>query len=314
MGSVVIVGAGAIGSWLAVRMSGVDGSDVSLLAREENAMAIAVDGLSLEVMPVADPEGRGHTDVVSVPRLRVADEASELPREPDLVVFAVRAYQTREAAVQLAEAGVSPKSVLTLQNGLGNAEALADVFGAERVVAGTTTHGVTWVEPTRVRHAGAGDTTVGPWHPDASPLAHAVVDLLCRSGIETRLVDDPRAAVWTKVAVNAAINPPTALHGIANGALLDGGDLERDLERAAEEVARVARAEGVDVDVSSCVSQARRVADRTAANMSSMLQARRSGRPLEVDAIVGEPVRRAHRHGIDVPTLEAHLAALSTLP
>lgn len=309
---ILVCGAGAIGCWLTARLTARGGMDVHLLARPERGATLATEGLTLETLQEADPGGEGRTDHFK-DRFQVHTDPLDAPREPDLLIVATRAYQTEEAVRQLAAAGVRPGIAMTLQNGLGNAEVLAEAFGADRVVAGTTSHGVTWVGASTVRHAGGGDTYVGPWVPEGEGQAAEVARLLTEVGITTEAVPDPRPALWAKVAVNAALNPPTAIHRIPNGALLDGGELEADLRAAAREVAAVATAEGAPLDPGTAESAALRVATRTAKNRSSMLQARDAGRPLETDAITGEVVRRAARHGLEVPVNRRHLDALRRL-
>ncbi|MBW3581703.1 MAG: 2-dehydropantoate 2-reductase [Euryarchaeota archaeon] len=298
MGPVVIVGAGAIGLWSAARLAPV--TEVWLLTRPSRLLGLE-GGIRLETLPDADPDGQGGDTTVPPERFRAVGDPADLPTEPDLILVATRAYQTRDAVEALKEAGIRPRIAMTLQNGLGNAEALAAAFGAERVVVGTTTHGVTLLGPDHARHAGAGDTRVGPWVPAAAEATRKIAALLDAAGVPTEVVDDPRRMLWLKVAVNAAINPPTAIHRIENGVLLDGGPLEADLRAAAREVADVAQAEGVDLAPEEAEAAAVSVARRTARNRSSMLQALLAGRPLETDAITGEVVRRAARHGIDVP-------------
>lgn len=310
------MGAGAIGSWLAARLSAHH--DITLLGRAERIEALQRSGLTLETLAgaaAANNPDRGRTSV-RADGIHFEDVVAWRPSAAQAsapVVVAVRAYQTSEAAAMLHALGCTPTSLLTLQNGLGNAEALADVFGPDQIVAGTTSHGVTWVPPATARHAGAGDTTVGPWTDASTSSANQWAAWLSEAGITTSVTGDVRAALWTKVAINAAINPPTALYDIDNGALLDGGTLEHDLEAAAREVAIVGGKEGVGLSPDDCVEAARTVARRTAANISSMRQARRAGRPLETDAIVGEVVRRAGAHGVPVPTLTRFLVALEAL-
>lgn len=313
MGPILICGGGAIGSWLAGRLAAA-GKEVHLLSRKTRTEAFRTHGLILETLSAADPQGAGGTERFGTDQVHFLDAAAKAPHDPDLLIMATRAYQTAAAAGSLFDAGIHPGHVLTLQNGLGNAEVLAERFGMERVLAGTTSHGVTWVDPSTVRHAGFGDTYVGPWVPAAEAIAKRTVLLLGSAGIPAWPVGDPRRALWLKVAVNAAINPPTALHEVPNGALLDGGPLEADLKAAAREVALVATEEGTPIDPDEAAAAALKVAKRTAENRSSMLQARLAGRPLEIEAITGEVVRRAVAHGLGVPVNMRHLEALRALP
>src|SRR5256885_14708862 len=94
---------------------------------------------------------------------------------------------------------------VTLQNGLGNAETIAKA--ARRVVAGTTSIGVTFVGPGEIRHAGVGDTVLGAWsHVDEADLVR-LRDLLADVGIVAQVTSDVRTELWSKLVVNASINP-----------------------------------------------------------------------------------------------------------
>ncbi|HLE97423.1 MAG TPA: 2-dehydropantoate 2-reductase, partial [Candidatus Thermoplasmatota archaeon] len=224
---------------------------------------------------------------------------------PDLLLVTVKAYDTAPAA-DAARPIVGPATrVLTLQNGLGNAEALRARFG-DRVLAGVTSHGVTFVEPGRVRHAGSGYVRIGaPW---GAPFDD-VLDAFRGGGIEADRVDGVWGEIWAKVAVNVAINPATAITGLPNGEMLRAPGLAWVLEAAAEEAAAVAEAVGVTLPPDDLVVRAREVAQRTATNKSSMLQDVERGRRTEIDALCGEVVRLGREHAVPTP-VNATLLAL----
>jgi len=114
--------------------------------------------------------------------------------------------------------------------------------------------------------------------------------------------------LWQKLAVNAGINPITALSRVHNGAL-SAGSTNRLARRAATETARVARAEAIELADERAVDAIDEVIDGTANNRSSMYQDVLAGRRTEIDAINGAVVDRADEHGIDAPVNET-LAAL----
>ncbi|MFB6270849.1 MAG: ketopantoate reductase family protein, partial [Halobacterium sp.] len=217
----------------------------------------------------------------------------------DVLVLLVKSYDTGEAMADVA-GHLEGADVLTLQNGLGNAETIAEYVPAERVVEGTTSHGAVVEGPGHVRHAGTGDTTIGRYFAENDARVDAIADALTAAGIETTVTDDPERAVWTKVLVNAGINAATALARVPNGALVETNAGERLLGRAVEEGEAVARAAGVDVPA-DVVERTRSVAERTATNRSSMRQDLERGRRTEVEALNGELARRAAAHGVDAP-------------
>jgi 2-dehydropantoate 2-reductase len=283
------MGAGAIGSMLGARLA--DDHEVTLIAREPHVRAIRDRGL----------EVTGHTHRTVDVDARTDAEGLD---EADVVFVTVKAYQTRQALEDVASA-IGPNTFLaTLQNGLGNGEQLAHRVGEGRAIAGTTSHGCIFHGPGRVEHTGVGDTVVGPVRPPDRPAHHQLADELTAAGIETEVVSDVRPKLWSKAAVNAAINPLTAIAGLPNGALLEVPELEAQMEATAREVEQVARAAGIEVEEEAWVSRAREVAQQTAKNRSSMLQDIERGRRTEIDAICGHVSEVAERHGVPAPRNE----------
>ncbi|MFB6072341.1 MAG: ketopantoate reductase family protein [Halobacterium sp.] len=288
---VVVLGAGSLGSLFGGLLAGTDAAVTLLGTGGDHLEAVARDGLV-----VAGPDG----DPTTTRPGTATDSAAAA--DADLVVVCVKSYDTADAASEVAP-HLGDADVLTLQNGLGNAEALAEHVPAERVVAGTTTHGAVLEAPGRVRHAGGGDTVVGRYFAENDERVREAAALLSRAGVETDVTDDPESAVWTKVLVNAGINAATGLARVENGALIESAAGERVLRRAVAEGARVARAEGVEVPA-DVVEQAREVARRTASNRSSMRQDLERGTRTEIEALNAELVARAETSGVDVPVNE----------
>jgi len=125
--------------------------------------------------------------------------------------------------------------VLTVQNGLGNAETIAEYVPRERVIDGTTAQGATVEGPGHVRHAGGGETTIGRRFAPNDDTVLAVGELLTDAGVDTTLQRTRETAVWTKLLVNAGVNAATALARVPNGALVEDAPGERLLRRAVEE-------------------------------------------------------------------------------
>ena len=221
------------------------------------------------------------------------------PEQLDLFIVLTKSYATSSVILPAAT------PVLTLQNGLGNAEILETRCGPERVLAGATWEAVTWLAPGRVRHVASGKTVFGSWK--GCPGKHAL-DLLCQAGFNAAMVEDPRAILWEKMIINAAINPLAAVLNVRNGALLEHPESRALLHALAAEAAAVARAEGHgdDADVTLAVERA---CEATGDNISSMLQDIRNRKATEIEAISGEIMRRAADLGIPAPntTLAYHL-------
>ena len=213
------------------------------------------------------------------------------------------AQAARDAARCLAPDGLA----LTLQNGLGNLEQLTAVLGPRRAALGSTSQGAMLVAPGDARHAGHGPTYLARTPETAERLANLAA-LFQQAGLETHLVDDAAGLVWGKLAVNAAINPLTALLRVPNGFLAGHDGARALMGQAAAEVAAVAQAQGIALPYPDAAARALAVAQATAANHSSMLQDVLRGAPTEIEAICGAVVDYGARLGVPTPLNRALLA------
>jgi 2-dehydropantoate 2-reductase len=273
---VLIFGAGSLGSLIGGLLAREHG--VTLIGRDPHARAVRQDGLRIT----------GEVDLTIHPEVATEIESTT---SPDLAVVTVKSFDTAEAARALARAG--PDAVLSLQNGMGNEATLADHLSTP-VLAGTTTCGARLREPGIVVCTGIGAVTVGPHANAPSKVAQRAGAAFRSAGIETDVVADPRPHLWEKLAVNAGINPVTALARARNGALANGPAAGIATEAAAE-TAAVARDHGINLSGEDARSAVREVAEATARNRSSMLVDVAASRRTEIDAINGFVLDAADR-------------------
>ncbi|MFC7232113.1 ketopantoate reductase family protein [Saliphagus sp. GCM10025308] len=286
---IVVFGAGSLGSLVGGLLARVH--DVTLVAREPHASAVAEDGLRIA----------GTLEETTHPAAR-ADGAD---LEADLAVVTVKSYATEEAARTLATGTF--EAALSLQNGMGNEEILAEHLSCP-VLAGTATYGAILEEPGVVTCTGLGEIVLGARDGGPSSVADHVGEAFSRAGLETTVSSSMPHRLWEKLAVNAAINPATAFADAPNGAVLE--EPLRDLSRAAgRETARLARANGVSLANREALAALESVATATTANTSSMCQDVRAGKRTEIEAINGYVCDRAAACGLAVPTNRT-LAAL----
>jgi len=283
--SVLIVGTGAMACLFAARLADA-GMAVKLLGtwpeglealRTRGVRLLGADGLerAYPVEAMADPADCGQTHFALV---------------------LVKSWQTERAAQQLAQC-LSPEGLaLTLQNGLGNRETLVQHLGEQRVALGVTTSGATLVGPGRVLPGGEGVISLGA-HARLASLAN----LLQQAGFSVELVAEADSLLWSKLVINAAINPLTALLRVPNGELLGRPEARTLMAAAAREAAAVAGAQDLRLTYPDPVAAAESVARRTASNTSSMLQDVLRGAPTEIDAICGAIVSAGAERGISVP-------------
>ena len=285
MKDILIVGTGALATLFAARLSQA-GIQITMLGTWKAGLnALRNDGARL-----VDAEGSEH---------RFEVQATANPRDCGGIKHAlvlVKAWQTEYVAGQLKDCLPDDGLALTLQNGLGNREMLAQSLELRRVALGTTTTGATLLGPGWVRAGGEGIISIER-HPALGPIEKA----LKSANFNVRVVDDARSLIWGKLVVNAAINPLTALLRVPNGKLLESPSAREMMGALAGETAQVAEAEKIHLAFSDPIAAAEEVARKTAANHSSMLQDVLRGAPTEIDAICGAVVKTAQKHSIDTP-------------
>ena len=280
---VLIVGTGAMACLFGARLAPL--VNVTLLGTwHEGLAALSQHGVRLEA-----------GGMEQIQRVRATSNPAEC-RGARFAFVLVKSWQTPRAARMLSACLAPDGLALTLQNGLGNLEVLEAALGSDRATLGVTTSGATLLGPGRVRAGGAGPTHVAR-HPRLLPA----VALLQQAGFTVEVSDDVESLLWGKLAVNAAINPLTALLRVPNGRLLELPEARTLMGVAATETAAVARASGIRLPYIDPVAQAEQVAERTAANRSSMLQDIERKAPTEIDAINGAVADDGDRRGVATP-------------
>jgi 2-dehydropantoate 2-reductase len=253
----------------------------------------------------------GRTDLVKVDRTR----APLRDREPpvDAAIVTTKTPGTAWAA-QIADKLLIAEGVaLTIQNGLGNYEIIAESVGRDRAAVGVIYVGAQLVDGKLVA-TGPGKVEIGrPAGAGARVCLEELAGLLAAGGMDVTVVDDPWPSVWRKVVTNAAVNPITALTGKTNAELLSDPAASRVADALAREVARVATAAGVPIGEDEAVRQWRTMAGLTGANRSSMLQDVAAGRGTEIDAISGAVMRAGERFGVAAPLNHAMTVLVSSL-
>jgi 2-dehydropantoate 2-reductase len=298
---VCVVGCGAVGSLFAANLAQLQ--DVEVWAYDlahDHVDAINRDGLRLT----------GAGEVVG--RVRATWDAAQLPN-CDFGVVATKAMHT-SAAIQATAAAFDHGCVATVQNGLGNEEAIAE--HVERVIRGTTFPAGKLLEPGHVQWDVRGDTTLGPFEPKPAPATEIdrLAEACRRAGLPTQAVPDARGPQWRKVIFNAATNPIGALTGLTHGRVCERPDLRRLVSGLVDEGRAVAVAQGIelDADPEDLIDHAAK--PEVAYNhKASMLQDVEAERPTEIDYLNGGIVRFGEEHGVPTPLNRAIWALVKGL-
>ena len=311
---ITIVGAGAMGSLVAARLT------QAMTSPGADASGDAIERVLLYGRPSA------HLDAVQARGLRlteldgseqtVAIETASDPadvRGSDVVIVLVKAWASSAVGETLRPYLTRESIVLTLQNGLGNASALRtsmlDRGVRPHVWLGVTTQAAIRPEPGVVQHTGSGITAIGR-RTTMNDRVHALAALLDVPNWRTVAVEDIHRWVWRKLAVNCAINPLTALAGLPNAAIASDPGLREAANRLAAEVVAVANAQRIAHDLGDVASAIEDVAVATGSNHSSMLVDLESGQRTEIDAINGAVVSEGCRLGIQTPANDLMVALI----
>jgi 2-dehydropantoate 2-reductase len=299
---ILVAGAGALGLVFGALLRRA-GHAVTLLGRAVHTAAIAADAVRVE--------GLWGEHVAT--GFELASEAAQLRRPFDAILVTVKSYDTRAVGAAVAPLLAADGVLISLQNGLGNVEALSAEAGAERVLAGRVIFGAEAVAPGRVRVTVYADPVlIGAWrfneHPQLEMAARAWAQRFAAAGIPSAYSDDIEAALWGKVLYNAALNPLGALLGVHYGALGEDANARAIMDTVIDEAFRVAIAEGATLPWAAAAEYRAvfysRLVPSTFHHRPSMLQDLERGRPTEIDAINGEVWKRGATHGIVTPANE----------
>ncbi len=226
----------------------------------------------------------------------------------NLAIVLVKSRQTAQAAQTVRYVLAPDGVVLTLQNGLGNLEQLTAVLGPNRAILGTTSAGANIVKPGYVRFAGRGVTHIAA-NDAATQFIQPLVAMLNQKGLETHISNEVDSLVWGKLAINAGINPLTALLRVPNGFLAENPTARAIMEAAAREVEAVAHKLNIRLPYPDAAKRTLEVAQATAQNRSSMLQDVLRGVPTEIEAICGAVVENGRFTQTPTP-INQHLLKL----
>lgn len=298
---IAIVGPGAMGCLLAAFFARSK-QDVYLLDKNsERARKIDRDGIKVEGLA-------GEFNIKVSTTSKPGDIGA-----CDLIIIAVKAYNT-EDAVKAAKGLLNETSqVLSLQNGVGNLQILDDTAGEERVIGGVTSCGATLLEAGHVRYAGKGETIIGKTSGRVLGPVRAAQTVLQKAGFDTKISKDINGVIWSKLIINVGINALTVLTRLNNGRLVEYGGARDVMRAAVQEAVKVAKRKRIKLAYDDPIQKVEDVAKATAANVSSMLQDVLRKKRTEIDFINGAIVRQAKSLNIPTPVNEVLTNLVKTI-
>ncbi|MEI6643980.1 MAG: ketopantoate reductase family protein [Novosphingobium sp.] len=289
LSKIVIVGAGAMGCFLAARLA-AGGLEVTVVDVDQARL----DVIGREGITLHDDSGTSTAQVK-------ACLAAEVQGPVDLVLLMTKGMFSAAAIHSVAHLAAHDPLVLTLQNGLGNVEAIAEVFHTDHILWGVTDFPADLEGPARVASHGEGHIWLGGANDRAHAHTDAVAEALNRAALNAAIDPEVRVSVWEKVAFNAALNPLSTITGLPVGGLdcLEG---RRIATAVAEETIATAIALGVPIDPARVLTKIDFALANHRTHKPSMLQDRLAGRRTEIESINGAIVRMAEQAGVATPT------------
>lgn len=299
---IAVVGAGAVGGYFAARLARA-GHEVAVVARGPQLEAIRRDGLRIQSPALGDVTAR----------VEASDDPEDLGAA-DVVLFAVKTYDTASAAPLVLPLLGPESAVLTLQNGVDSADELAAAAGASRVLGGVTYVATSIVAPGVIAQTGVHRSIVfgeafGA-RDQVTPRVRAIEGALAQADIQATAVADARVPIWDKFVYLVPFSGFTGAARLPIGPIWRVPHVREMFYAAAREVAAVAAAEGVTISPDRFDTLRSYMDGIPPATRSSLLTDLEARRRIEVDALQGALVRRAAAHGIPVPVCATLYAAL----
>jgi 2-dehydropantoate 2-reductase len=278
---IAVLGAGAVGCYYGFKLARA-GHDVVLIGRPQHVEAIERQGLRLETQ-------------TSDEHIRVSASTEESAVQgAQLVIFCVKSNDTESGAAAIKPHLAPDAVVLSLQNGVENADRLRALLPQE-VIAAAVYIGVEMAGPGHVRHHGRGELIIEP-----SKASDDVALALIAAGVPTEISDNVRGALWAKLILNCAYNALSAITQLPYGRLVKGKGVTGVMRDLVDECVAVAKADGVTIpgDLDATV---RKIAETVPGQYSSTAQDVARGKRSEIDHLNGLIVRRGEALGVATP-------------
>ena len=287
------MGAGAVGCYYGAMLARA-GMEVTLIGRAQHVEAVRRSGLRLQTSQWDE-----------FIKLESSTEPDAV-RGAQLVLFSVKSTDTEAAGEAMKPHLARDAAIVTLQNGVDNAERLAATLGRE-VIPAVVYVAVEMAGPGHVRHHGRGELVIGQ-----SAASEAIVAAFAAAGVAVEISDNVMGALWAKLIVNSAYNALSAITQLPYGRLVQNAGVPEVMRDVVNECLALARASGVTVpgDMHETV---RRIAQTMPAQFSSTAQDLARRKKTEIEHLNGYVVRKGETLGVRTPVNRTLLALVQTL-
>ncbi|MCK9572070.1 MAG: 2-dehydropantoate 2-reductase [Candidatus Omnitrophica bacterium] len=285
---IVIVGSGAMGCLFAAGLVKTKEEIWILDKNAQSARALNQNGILVE----------GST-TTKIP-IKASANIQEIGLV-DLAIICVKSFHTKQAIIQLKPAITKNSKILTLQNGIGNIEVIAELLGEDKVIGGSTSEAAIWLDTGKIRHTGKGETVIGMIDGKTPVEMRSIREILNKAGFSTKMSRDIKGLLWSKLIINVGINALSALTGLPSGKLIEIEASKKILRESVTEAVRIVKRKRIKLIYDDPLAKVEAVCEATAENFSSMLQDVLRKKHTEIDYINGVIVRLGQELSIPVP-------------
>lgn len=297
---VAVMGAGAVGGYFGARLAGAS-NDVAFIARGPHLAALRRQGLTLE-----SPQGNLH-----IRDALFTDDLSQVG-VVDLVLFCVKSYDTEATADKLASLIGDRTIILSLQNGVDNADKIAQRWGHKRTLAGVVYIGSQLLQPGKIKHSSGGRIVFGELDGQVHESTQAVERVLSSAQISCEVSKAIRNIQWRKLLWNAPFCAISCLTRTNVKEIVESESLTKLALDCMTEVREAAQAQAIDLDP-ALFEETLNFSKSLGDFKPSMLQDLEAGKPLEYEAFNGIVVGLLDRIGKQAPTNQVFYGALKYL-
>lgn len=288
--SIAIIGSGALGLYYGAMLQRA-GEEVHFLLRRD------LEAISQEGLSITSISGDFHLDNVNG-----YSSSSDMPKV-DTVLIGLKTFDNQDMDALIRPLLHQDTAIFTLQNGLGNEEQLAALFGAERILGGVAFLCSNRGKPGTVHHLGQGKIRLGEFTGGLSVRAHALAEMFKRSCVPCEAVADLKKARWEKLVWNIPFNGLCALSQCTTDQLLAHPPSRELVHTLMEEVVQGANAQGLSSDIApkEFAAQLIDLTEGMGDYRPSMMIDRQQQHPLELNSIYAIPLQHAKQHGVTMP-------------
>jgi 2-dehydropantoate 2-reductase len=293
MDKIAVMGAGAVGCYYGAMLARA-GHEVTIVGRPQHVEAVQRSGLRLETNAFDEyVRLQASTDPASVRGARV-------------VLFSVKSPDTEAAGEALKPHLGRDAAVLTLQNGVDNAERLAATLGRE-VIPAVVYVAVEMAGAGHVRHHGRGELLIGE-----NPASDTIAAAFRAAGVPVQISDNVAGALWAKLIVNCAYNALSAITQLPYGRLVQGAGIPEVMRDVVDECLAVANRAGVELP-GDMHEATKRIAQTMPGQLSSTAQDLARRKKTEIEHLNGFVVRKGESLGVPAPVNRSLLALVKLL-